>query len=133
MQSNIPSPQTGTTWRAALAGIAALASLAFPAALLAGGPQSHPATPQVATVAAGPQVHIDNFQFSPPTLTVPKGTTVTWTNQDDMVHTVTSVAQVFSSASLETDDTFSYTFTTPGTYTYFCKLHPRMTATVIVQ
>lgn len=133
MQSHTPSPHSGTTWRAALAGIAALAFLALPAALLAGGPQSLPAAPQVAKVAAGPQVHIDNFQFSPATLSVPKGTTVTWTNQDDMVHTVTSSDRVFSSASLETDDTFSYTFTTPGTYTYFCKLHPHMTATVIVQ
>jgi plastocyanin len=133
MQSYTASPHAATTWRAALAGIAALAFLALPATLLAGGPQSLPATPQVAKVAAGPQVHIDNFQFSPATLTVPKGTTVTWTNQDDMVHTVTSAAQTFSSASLETDDTFSFTFTTPGTYSYFCKLHPRMTATVIVQ
>lgn len=127
------SPQTGTPWRAALAGLAALAVLALPAALFAGGPPSLPATPQVAKVAAGPQVHIDNFQFSPATLTIPTGTTVTWTNQDDMVHTVTSATRVFSSASLETDDLFSYTFTTPGTYTYFCKLHPHMTATVIVQ
>ncbi len=133
MQSHTASPLSRTPWRAALAGIAALAVLALPAALLAGGRQSLPATPRVAKVAAGPQVHIDNFQFSPATLTVPKGTTVTWINQDDMVHTVTSAAQVFSSASLETDDSFSYTFTTPGTYTYYCKLHPRMTATVIVQ
>lgn len=128
------SPRTGTPWRAALAGLAALAVLALPATLPAAGPGTPPApTPPVAQVAAGPQVHIDNFQFSPATLTVPQGTTVTWTNQDDMVHTVTSATRVFSSASLETDDLFSYTFTTPGTYTYFCKLHPHMTATVIVQ
>ena len=133
MQSHPASSHSGTPWRAALAGLAALAVLGLPAALLAGGPQALPATPQVAKVAAGPQVHIDNFQFSPATLTVPKGTTVTWTNQDDMVHTVTSATRVFSSASLETDDIFAYTFTTPGTYTYFCKLHPHMTATVIVQ
>jgi plastocyanin len=134
MQNHTVSPHSGTPWRATLLGIAAIALLAIPGALLAaGGPQSLPAAPQVAKAAAGPQVHIDNFQFSPATLTISKGTTVTWTNQDDMVHTVTSASKVFSSASLETDDIFSYTFTTPGTYTYFCKLHPHMTATVIVQ
>jgi plastocyanin len=134
MQSHTASPQSGPPWRAALLGLAALAVLALPAAIFAAGPGAPPAPPpQVAKVAAGPQVHIDNFQFSPATLTIPPGTTVTWTNQDDMVHTVTSASKVFSSASLETDDIFSYTFTTPGTYTYFCKLHPHMTATVIVQ
>jgi len=64
---------------------------------------------------------------------VPVGTTVTWTNEDDMVHTVTSTTKVFSSSELNTGQSFSYTFTTPGTYPYFCALHPRMTATVIVK
>ncbi|HYL81988.1 MAG TPA: cupredoxin family copper-binding protein, partial [Candidatus Acidoferrum sp.] len=122
-----------TAWRAALASLGALALFAIPATLLAAGPGAPPAPSQQVAKVDGPEVRIDNFQFSPATLTVPKGTTVTWVNQDDMVHTVTSAAQAFSSASLETDDTFSYTFTTPGTYTYFCRLHPRMTATVIVQ
>jgi plastocyanin len=132
MKSYAPSVHTASTWRAALAGVAALAVLALPAALSAAGPPSLASPQQVAKVA-DPQVHIDNFQFSPATLTVSAGTTVLWTNQDDMVHTVTSSERVFSSPSLETDQTFTYTFTKPGTYTYFCKLHPRMTATVIVQ
>jgi plastocyanin len=131
MKSNVPSIPAASTWLAALAGIAALAVLAIPASLIAADPPSLPSPPQVAQ-GPGPQVSIDNFQFSPATLTVPKGTTVTWTNRDDMVHTVTSTTRVFSSPSLETDATFSYTFTSPGTYTYFCALHPRMTATVIV-
>jgi len=132
MKSNDPSARTASPWRAVLAGVAALAVLALPAALIAAGPPSLASPQQVAKVA-GPQVHIDNFQFSPATLTVSAGTTVLWTNQDDMVHTVTSSDRVFSSPSLETDQTFTFTFTKPGTYTYFCKLHPRMTATVIVQ
>ncbi|HSB71470.1 MAG TPA: cupredoxin family copper-binding protein [Candidatus Methylomirabilis sp.] len=132
MSSHIPSSHRPSPWRRALAGAAALAVLALPALLFAAGPQPLPLSQQVAKVT-GPQVHIDNFQFTPAALTVPAGTTVTWTNQDDMVHTVTSADQVFSSPSLETDEAFTYTFTKPGIYTYFCKLHPRMTATVIVQ
>jgi plastocyanin len=87
---------------------------------------------QVSQVEA-PQVTIDNFTFSPPTLTVSVGTTVTWTNQDDMVHTVTEANRLFSSKSLETGDVYAHTFATPGTYSYFCALHPRMTATIIVK
>ena len=93
-------------------------------------------TPASATRLANvepPQVTIDNFSFNPATLTVPNGTTVTWTNQDDMVHTVTEANRGFSSQGLETGDTYAHTFTAPGTYTYFCALHPRMTATVVVK
>jgi plastocyanin len=133
MKTNTASPQSHPTWRTALAGLAALASLALPAPLFAAGPGTPAAPAQQVAKVENPHVIIDNFQFSPATLTVPKGTTVTWDNQDDMVHTVTSAEKVFSSASLETDQSFTYTFTTPGTYTYFCKLHPHMTATVIVQ
>ena len=105
------------------------------------GPSATPLAAQSKTAAPGtrsanvesPQVAIGNFAFSPATLTVPSGTTVTWTNQDDMVHTVTAADRAFSSKGLETGDTYAHTFTAPGTYTYFCALHPRMTATVIVQ
>jgi plastocyanin len=118
--------------RAAVAGIAVCTLLALPA--LARAAQGNSVTPatQMAKVE-GPQVTIDNFTFSPATLTVPSGTTVTWTNQDDMVHTVTETNRSFSSKGLETGDTYSHTFTAPGTYTYFCALHPRMTATVVVK
>jgi plastocyanin len=132
MKSSAPSLPTATIWRSRLAGVAALIVLATPASLIAAEPPSLPPPSQIAQGAAS-QVSIDNFQFSPATLTVPTGTTVTWTNRDDMVHTVTSTTRVFSSSSLETDATFSYTFTSPGTYSYFCALHPRMTATVIVK
>ena len=79
------------------------------------------------------QVVIDQFKFSPAALTVPVGTAVTWTNKDGTLHTVTSTTKVFASEGLDQGGTFSYTFSAPGTYPYFCKLHPRMTGTVTVQ
>ena len=78
-------------------------------------------------------VKIDNFSFNPPTVTVPTGTTVTWTNSDDIPHTVVSDDKVFKSKVLDTDEKFSYTFTMPGTYLYFCSIHPKMTGKVVVQ
>jgi plastocyanin len=69
----------------------------------------------------------------PADLTVPAGTTVVWTNHDDVEHTVTASDNSFSSPSIQTDGQFSYTFSTPGTYSYFCALHPFMTAKVIVK
>jgi amicyanin len=78
-------------------------------------------------------IKIDNFSFSPPTITVAAGTTVEWTNKDDIPHNVVSSDQAFKSKVLDTDQKFSYTFTKAGTYEYFCSLHPRMKATVIVQ
>jgi plastocyanin len=80
-----------------------------------------------------PAVKIDNFTFSPQTLTVPAGTTVTWKNQDDIPHTVTSTTKAFKSGALDTNDNFSFTFTTPGVYEYFCSLHPHMTGKVVVE
>jgi plastocyanin len=82
--------------------------------------------------AATPEVTIDNFSFSPQTLTVPAGTTVTWTNRDDVPHTVVSEDGKFRSHALDTDDKFSYTFAQPGSYAYYCSVHPRMTAKVLV-
>ena len=122
----------GFVSRATVAGIAVCALLGAPAP--SGAAQGSSATPATRVAKAeGPQVTIDNFTFSPATLTVPSGTTVTWTNQDDMVHTVTEANRGFSSKGLETGDTYAHTFTEPGTYAYFCALHPRMTATVIVK
>jgi amicyanin len=83
--------------------------------------------------AADVGVKIANFTFSPPTLTVKAGTTVTWTNEDDIPHTVNATSQAFKSGALDTDQKFSFTFTTPGTYQYFCALHPRMTGTIVVE
>ena len=76
---------------------------------------------------------IDNFTFVPARLTVKAGTTVTWRNEDDIPHTITSAARLFKSKALDTDDSFSFTFTEPGTYEYFCSLHPRMTGTIVVK
>jgi plastocyanin len=83
---------------------------------------------------AAVEVKIDNFSFGPETITVKPGTQVTWTNQDDIPHTVTSDDLItFKSHPLDTDDKFSFTFTKPGTYSYFCSLHPKMTAKVVVR
>ncbi len=78
-------------------------------------------------------VKIDNFVFGPPTITVPVGATVTWTNHDDIPHTSVSTDGVFKSKVLDTDEKFSYTFTKAGTYPYYCTIHPKMTGKVVVQ
>jgi len=83
--------------------------------------------------AATPEVKIDNFSFGPTTLTVAAGTTVTWTNRDDIPHTVVSTEGAFKSKAVDTDEKFSYTFAKPGTYAYFCSIHPKMTGKVVVQ
>jgi len=83
--------------------------------------------------AANAAVKIDNFVFGPQTLTVPVGTTVTWTNSDDIPHTSVSTDGVFKSKVLDTDEKFSYTFTKAGTYPYYCTIHPKMTGKVVVQ
>ena len=83
--------------------------------------------------AAKAEVAIDNFSFAPTTLTVPAGTTVHWTNHDDIPHTVVSDDKSFKSKALDTDDGFTHTFAKAGTYTYFCSLHPKMTAKIVVQ
>lgn len=98
-------------------------------ATLAVAPQLS-ANPQQAATA---EVKIDNFSFGPATLTVAPGTTVTWVNRDDIPHTVVSTDSVFKSKVMDTDEKFSYTFTKPGTYPYFCSIHPKMTATVVVK
>jgi plastocyanin len=81
------------------------------------------------------EVKIDNFTFGPAALTVPVGTTVTWTNKDDIPHTVVSTddPKAFKSKVLDTDEKFSFTFSKAGTYPYFCSIHPKMTGKVIVQ
>ena len=79
------------------------------------------------------EVKIDNFNFSPATLEIKAGTTVTWTNADDIPHTVVSNDKFFKSKPLDTDQKFSFTFEKAGTYPYFCSLHPKMTAKVVVQ
>jgi plastocyanin len=89
-----------------------------------------------AAVQAGAQavaIQIDNFHYTPPSLVVAPGTTVTWTNADDSPHTVREKDGKFKSAALDTDDTFSQTFAAPGEYEYFCSIHPYMTGEIVVK
>src|SRR2546426_6244559 len=79
------------------------------------------------------EVKISNFVFGPQPVTISAGTIVTWINRDDIPHTVVSSDGAFKSKVLDTDDKFSFTFAKPGTYPYFCSIHPKMTAKVIVQ
>lgn len=91
-------------------------------------------TPAPATGAAS--ILIKNFVFSPETLTVRTGTTVTWTNQDTAPHQIASDAGApvaFSSGPLSTGATYQFTFTSPGTYPYHCSIHPTMKAAIMVQ
>jgi len=111
-------------------GLAALAATAT--ALLVRGTNSVAASSQQ-TEATVVEVKIDNFSFGPATITVSLGTTVTWTNRDDIPHTVVSDDKVFKSKVLDTDEKFSYTFAKAGTYPYFCSIHPKMAGKVIVQ
>jgi plastocyanin len=84
-----------------------------------------------ATQADG--VTIDNFTFGPPELTIAVGTTVKWVNHDDIPHTVVDKNKAFRSKALDTDDSFSYTFASAGTFDYFCGLHPHMVGKIIVK
>ena len=82
---------------------------------------------------AAPQVMIDNFVYSPVPLTIKVGTTVTWTNHDDIPHTVDSTQGKFKSAALDTDDKFEFKFTEAGEYPFYCRIHPKMTGKIVVQ
>jgi plastocyanin len=82
---------------------------------------------------AATDVKIDNFTFSPTELKVPVGATVIWTNHDDIPHTVVSTDKAFKSKVLDSDEKYSFTFGQAGTFDYFCSIHPKMTARVIVQ
>ena len=86
-------------------------------------------------MAADATVNIDNFSFTPAEITVSPGTKITWNNRDDIPHTVTDAAtpRAFKSAALDTGDSFSQVFSAPGTYHYFCSLHPHMQGTVVVK
>ena len=108
-----------------VASLAAATVLTFAVGVLNGMPNEE--------ASAGPQVTVDNFSFAPATTTIAAGTTVTWTNHDDIPHNVVSPDEKFKSPVLDTDQTFSHTFATAGTYTYYCSIHPRMTGQVVVR
>jgi amicyanin len=88
------------------------------------------ATPNTASTKT---VKIDNFSFTPKSLSVKAGATVTWINQDDVPHNVVSTEKKFASPVLDTDQNFTFAFREPGKYSYYCKLHPMMTGTVVVE
>ena len=112
-------------------GTAAILAAAF---ALTAGSSPNLAASSADKPASGASVKIDNFSFGPATITIPAGSTVTWTNSDDVPHVVTSDDnKMFKSKALDTDDHFSFTFTKPGTYNYYCAIHPKMTAKIVVQ
>jgi len=113
------------TWISAVAACLLLVmAISESRGVLAASPEANP---------PGVEVSIDNFSFTPPVVTVKPGTQITWINRDDIPHTVVSNENVFKSKALDTDDKFSFTMSKPGTYSYFCSLHPRMTAKVVVE
>jgi len=119
--------QRNRIWRASLAlsMMMGFLLLAISANTTAGAQQQSPAKTA--------EVKIDNFSFGPAAVTVAMGTTITWTNHDDIPHTVVSTDGVFKSKVLDTDEKFTFTFDKAGTYPYFCSIHPKMTGKVIVQ
>ena len=120
----------------ALAALLALASggvaLVVGSLALSIEPQAH-SVEASRLAATAMEVRIDNFTFSPATLTVAPGTTVTWVNGDDIPHAVAAKDRSFRSKVLDTDDRYSFTFATAGEYEYFCTLHPHMVGKVIVK
>ena len=127
-------------WRSAIIGTTALGGLALAGWVSAGQPlraevleKSDQRVAATAPAPDGPKIQIAKHKYDRPTLTVPVGTTVTWLNKDEDVHTVVSTTLTFRSPGLETDDAYSYKFTKPGVYQYFCTLHPLMTGKVIVK
>ncbi len=88
---------------------------------------------QDATKKDANEITIDNFTFTPKELTVAVGTTVKWVNHDDIPHTIVEKKTTFRSKALDTDDSYSFTFTSAGTFDYFCGLHPHMVGQVIVK
>jgi plastocyanin len=93
----------------------------------------HPTGAKGEAAASRMEVRVDNFTFGPATLTVPVNSTVTWVNKDDLPHVIASNDGVFKSKALDTEDKYSFTFSKPGTYAYFCSIHPKMVGTIIVK
>jgi plastocyanin len=121
-----PSASTASAIRSAAvaATLGAATAVGLAAVVLPGWADTAPPAP----------ITIDNFVFTPPKLTVKAGTTITWTNHDDIPHGIASASNAFKrSQALDTDDSYSFTFTTPGTYQYFCYLHPHMVGSIVVE
>ncbi len=115
-------------WSGAIGASLALLAVSGPAWSAA------PGSPiRVAVQATAAQIVIEEHKFSPDTVTVPVGAKVTWVNHDDDLHTATSKTGAFASPGLQGNEAFSFTFNAPGTYEYFCAVHPDMTARIIVK
>ena len=111
--------------------LGAVGAAAFVAAAL---PELSSAGEAVVAAAASPAtVKIDNFAFAPAILTVTAGTTVIWKNEDDSPHRIGDKNGTFKSAALDTDETFSHTFASPGEYPYICTIHPYMVGKITVK
>ncbi len=116
--------------RSMLAIVAVLVLLTFGSS---GATQANQGAPSTSDQKNKYEVTVQNFTFTPASLTVPVGTTVTWVNHDEEPHRVVSTEKKFNSPVLGKGDKFTHTFSAPGTYEYYCSIHPRMTGKVIVQ
>ena len=117
---------SGVTVTPGMPGMTAMPSTGS-APATAGSSATAPAAPVGSNAVA-----VDNFKFDPATLTVPVGSTVTWTNKDEEPHTIAAKDGSFHSPTLDTKGTYSFTFAKPGSYDYICSIHPFMTGTVVV-
>jgi plastocyanin len=127
-----PAEESISILKSAAATAASKASSQTPANTQTPQPQSAPAS---ADSSSGEvvQVSIDNFSFTPQKLTVKKGTIISWTNHDDIPHTVDQDDHAFASSVLDTNQKFQRAFKDPGQFPYYCRLHPKMTGTVVVE
>ena len=125
---SVPAPKDTSRYptRRALGALLLLITAGGGLSVFQASAQSTGEVPKTATVT------IDNFSFSPETLTISAGTKVTFVNHDDIPHTVVAVDKSFRSRALDTDDSYEFTFTTAGAFDYFCGLHPHMKAKIVV-
>jgi plastocyanin len=109
--------------------LAIIAAVVMLTAMYGASAHAGQSTPPAKAVA----IEIDNFKFGVVSLEAAVGTTVTWTNRDDVPHTVVSSTKLFKSPPLDTGEAFSYTFKEAGTFEYYCSMHPRMTGKIVVK
>ena len=138
MKTFAPSRYPASTLREALRRLAAALVATSATLCLAGaaGAESNGTDDAPAPSNGGPtyRVEIHDFAFSPKEMTVPAGTRIVWTNRDDEPHTVVSAAGAFKpSQALDTGDSFSAVLDKPGTYAYFCGIHPMMVGKIVVR
>ena len=132
--SHGPCSRQRRGWGAALTvGVLLTWLVSVPGPIAAQDTSPPPEAASTTVAATAPQVTLEHATFGPATVTIRAGTTVTWVNNDGDLHTVTSAQGLFASPGLDPGDTFSYRFTAPGTYPYFCAVHPHMKGTILVQ